>query len=577
MNLLDQLSSLPANLANLGNKRIAALAGVGTLAFAVIVAAAIFLNRPSFETLYVGLDANDSNQIAIALAEMNISFDVSSDGGTVSVPVGMTSRARMILAERGLPNSTTSGYELFDNVGSLGLTSFMQEVTRVRALEGEIARTIRSINGITAARVHIVMPDRGSFRRGEQKPSASVMVRATGNDGRRSAESVRHLVAASVPGLNVDDVTVLDSTGQLLASGDDFANSTMSRSLNIVQTVEAEVVNNIDKALAPFLGIDNFRASVRAQINTDTQQIQETVFDPDSRVERSVRVTRENAASNSSDANTPATVEQNLPDAPADGVAGPQSSESNERKEEQTNYEINSRTIATVKNSYEVERLSIAVVINQSRIAAMLGENATQADIDRQLGELEQIVSSASGLDGERGDRIKLTVVQFLDTELLNEAGAGPSVGQSLSRHAGSMINAGAFILVALLIIWFGFRPLARALTESADENDEATADLPDFSPGAGAAPGAAPGTMAGFGADFDFDPNEAPAVSAEDDFAPAMAEGAAAAPLPTFDATPDISSRVKEGPEKRLARMVEINEERAAKILRKWALEDAA
>ena len=163
------------------------------------------------------------------------------------------------------------------------------------------------------------MPDRGSFRRGEQQPSASVMVRATGNDGRRAAESIRHLVAASVPGLSVDDVTVLDSTGQLLASGDDFSNSTMSRSLNIVQTVEAEVVNNIDKALAPFLGIDNFRASVRAQINTDTQQIQETVFDPESRVERSVRVTRENTASNSSDSNAPATVEQNLPNEQPDG------------------------------------------------------------------------------------------------------------------------------------------------------------------------------------------------------------------------------------------------------------------
>jgi flagellar M-ring protein FliF len=572
MNLLGQLSSLPGNLASLGTKRLAALAGVGALAFALIVAAALFLNRPSYDTLYVGLEANDSNQIAIALAEMNVPFDVSSDGTVVSVPVGMTSRARMILAQRGLPNSTTSGYELFDNVGSLGLTSFMQQVTRVRALEGEIARTIQSINGITAARVHIVMPDRGSFRRGEQKPSASVMVRATGNDGRRSAESVRHLVAASVPGLSVDDVTVLDSTGQLLASGDDFANSTMSRSLNIVQTVEAEIISNIDKALAPFLGIDNFRASVRAQINTDTQQIQETVFDPDSRVERSTRVTRENKASNSSDANTPATVEQNLPNEQVDSAAGPQSSESNERKEEQTNYEINSRTIATVKNSYRVERLSIAVVINQSRISAMLGENATKADIDAHLGELEQIVSSASGLDSERGDHIKLTVVQFLDTELLNEAGASQGIGQTINRHAGSMINAGAFILVALLVVWFGFRPLARALTDSSEEAVEDAPDLPDFSP----TTGAAPGTMAGFGSDFDFDPSESPdAVGG--DFAPSPA--AAAVPFPDFDAPPpaDISSRVKEGPERRLARMVEINEERAAKILRKWALEDAA
>ncbi len=573
MNLLNQLSSLPGNLAGLGARRLAALAGVGAVAIVLIIAAAVVLNRPTYETLYVGLESGDSNQIAIALAEMNIPFDVSSDGAVVSVPAGLTSRARMVLAQRGLPNSSTSGYELFDNVGSLGLTSFMQEVTRVRALEGEIARTIRSINGITAARVHIVMPDRGSFRRGEQKPSASVMVRANSTDGRRSAEAVRHLVAASVPGLSVDDVTVLDSTGQLLASGDDFANSTMSRSLNIVQTVETEVVGNIDKALAPFLGIDNFRASVRAQINTDTQQIQETVFDPDSRVERSVRVTRENAASNTSEANSPATVEQNLPTEQVDSAAGPQTSESNERKEEQTNYEINSRTISTVKNSYQVERLSVAVVLNQSRIDAMLGENATQDDVDRHLAELEQIVSSAAGLDTERGDRIKLTVVQFLETELLSEGTATEGIGQSINRHAGSMINAGAFILVALLVIWFGFRPLARALTESKEDSDEALADLPDFSPDAGAAAGAIPG----FGSDFDFDPSDASGES-DDGLALGGPDADAASPFADFaPAQPDISSRVKEGPEKRLARMVEINEERAAKILRKWALEDAA
>ena len=107
----------------------------------------------------------------------------------------------MLLAERGLPNSTTAGYELFDNVGSLGLTSFMQEVTRVRALEGEIARTIQTIDGVSPRAVHIVMADIGNFRQGDQKPTASVMIRATATTGRKSAASIRHLVASSVPGL----------------------------------------------------------------------------------------------------------------------------------------------------------------------------------------------------------------------------------------------------------------------------------------------------------------------------------------------------------------------------------------
>ena len=140
----------------------------------------------------------------------------------------------MLLAEKGLPTSANAGYELFDNVGSLGLTSFMQQVTRVRALEGEIARTIQSINGIKAARVHIVMRERANFRRDEQQPSASVVIRAAGIDAdARAPAAIRYLVAAAVPGLDVDKVTVLDSNGTLLAAGDDPANTSASRSLGV--------------------------------------------------------------------------------------------------------------------------------------------------------------------------------------------------------------------------------------------------------------------------------------------------------------------------------------------------------
>ena len=144
----------------------------------------------------------------------------------------------MLLAEKGLPTSANAGYELFDNVGSLGLTSFMQQMTRVRALEGEIARTIQSIQGIKAARVHIVMAERANFRRDEQKPSASVVIRASDIDAGAGAMSIRYLVAAAVPGLNVDKVTVLDSSGTLLAAGDDPNNTSASRSIGVERTVE---------------------------------------------------------------------------------------------------------------------------------------------------------------------------------------------------------------------------------------------------------------------------------------------------------------------------------------------------
>lgn len=558
MNLLAQFNQVFENLAKLGQTKLIALAGVGVVSLALVLGAALYVNKPAYETLYVGLETTDLNQVSIALAEASIDFAVASDGTSIQVPVGMTGKARLLLAERGLPNSANAGYELFDNVGSLGLTSFMQEVTRVRALEGEIGRSIQQISGVAAARVHIVMPDVGNFRRGEQKPTASVMIRASTSTGRKAAASIRHLVASAVPGLEVDDVTILDSTGQLLAAGDEYGNSELNRSLNIVQSVQQELETNIDKALAPFLGMDNFRSSVTANLNTDSQQIQETIFDPESRVERSVRITKEEQRSQQNQNDSAATVEQNIPQAApeAGGATGPQSSDQSDKKEEQTNYEINSRTVATVRNSYQIEKLSVAVVVNRGRIAQMVGEPVDQAKIDAYLAEMQKIVTSAAGLNQERGDVVTLTAMDFLESQLLEEAASGPGVTEVLSRNLGGIINSLAFVVVAFLVVWLGLRPLVRtvgATTASTElSTDSAGLELPDFSPAAGGS-----SLMEGFGSDFGFD--------STDDL------------LGMGDDEGGFNRRVKEGPEKRLSRMVEISEERAAKILRKWAVDQAA
>lgn len=561
MNLLNQLPQVFKNFAALGQTRMLMLGGVAALAMVIILVGAFVVNKPTFETLYVGLESSDVNKISVALAESNMDFAVGADGTSVQVPVGMSSRARLVLAERGLPDSTNAGYELFDNVGSLGLTSFMQEVTRVRALEGEIGRSIQQIEGVAAARVHIVMPDVGNFRRGEQKPTASVMIRASAQAGRKAAASIRHLVASAVPGLEVDDVTLLDSTGQLLASGDDLGNGAFNRSLNLSQNVQLEIENKIDRALAPFLGMDNFRSSVTAQLNTDSQQIQETVFDPESRVERSVRSTKEEQKSQEAHPESAATVEQNVPQAaPQGGGTGPQSSDETAKREEQTNYEINQKTVATVRNGYTVEKLSVSVVVNRGRIAAMVGEPVDQEKIDAYLAEMQKIVTTAAGITADRGDVVNLTAMDFLETQLMQESVAsGPSVMEVLSRNSAGIINALAFVTVAFLLIWFAVRPVLRSVNGTAPVvatetvQDAIALDLPDFSPSlAGAG-----GLMEGFGADFGFD--------STDDL------------LGGDDADGGFNRRVREGPEKRLSRMVEISEERAAKILRKWVVEEAA
>ncbi|MBN9078605.1 MAG: flagellar M-ring protein FliF [Rhizobiales bacterium 65-79] len=544
----DQLQNVVDNLRSFGPKRLAILAAVAVLVMVTIGVSSYYLNKPAYETLYVGLDRSDVNQIGLVLGEAGISFDVDSKGTSILVPVGKTAQARMLLAEKGLPTSANAGYELFDNVGSLGLTSFMQQVTRVRALEGEIARTIQSINGVKSARVHIVMPERANFRREEQQPTASVMIRTSGIDAARTAMSIRFLVAAAVPGLNADKVTVLDTNGTLLAAGDDPASNTANRAFGVEQTVENEIESNINRALAPYLGAENFRSSVKATVNTDTKQIEETIFDPNSRVERSVQTVRTNDNSNQQQASTPTSVEQNLPtDQPAATTDGPKSTEKRERKEETTNYEINSKKIATKSDGFSISRLSIAVVVNRQRLLDILGKDASSDQINARIAEIKKVVASATGFDDKRGDEIDVAAVEFLDG-LDGAPAETPGLMDRLGAHVFSLINAAAFVLVAFLVTWFGLKPLAAAL---------------------GKAPSGAPRS-------FEEVQRSLPAAEGHAQFATAGAlPGPAGAPL--ANPIDELRQKLRPAPQERLARMVDLNEERTAHILRKWAHQEAS
>lgn len=541
----EKIQTVFDNLRSLGPRRLAMLGAAAAIVVAVILTASLWLNRPAYETLYVGLDRNDVGQIGSVLSENGIRYDVSSDGTSVMVASGYTGQARMLLAERGLPTSTNAGYELFDNVGSFGLTSFMQEVTRVRALEGEIARTIQSIVGIKSARVHIVMPERASFRREEQAPTASVVIRADRTDGVKAAMAIRHLVSAAVPRLAADKVTVLDASGELLAAGDDPANNSFARALTVERTVETQIEDNIRRALAPYLGHENFRASVRATVNTDQRQIEETTYDPESRVERSVQIVRANDQANQRQAVPPTTVQQNLPDEDISATEGPASSEQRERREETTNYEMNSKRVATISNGYSVEKLSIAVVVNRGRLAAVLGQDPTPERIAERIAEIRALVASATGLDEARGDVINVSSVEFIDG-IAGVEMSEPGLLEGVARHVGTMINALAFIVVAFLVSWFGLRPLIAAATKKEGEGmtfDDIQLSLPN-----------------------PLDPLQLPDPMAVD-----KDTGAYSGPF-TDNAPGDIRFKLKPAPQDRLAQMVDLNEERTALILRKWA-----
>ena len=542
----EQIQTIIANLRNFGPRRLGMMAAIAALVLATIGFGSFYLNRPAYETLYVGLERSDVNQIGLVLGEAGIDFDVASDGTTVLVSAGSTAQARMLLAEKGLPTSANAGYELFDNVGSLGLTSFMQQVTRVRALEGEIARTIQSIQGIKAARVHIVMAERANFRRDEQEPTASVVIRASDIDAERSATSIRYLVAAAVPGLNVDKVTVLDSSGTLLAAGDDPNNTSASRSIGVERTVETQIEDNIRRALTPYLGPDNFRASVKAEVNTDTRQTEETIFDPESRVERSVQVVRANEDNSQKTSAAPASVDQNLPEAETTPTSGPETSSKSDRKEETTNYEMNSKRIATVSNGYSLTKMSISVVVNQTRLATILGKDAKPEDFSARIAEIQKMVASATGLSEQRGDIINVSSVEFIDG-LDGAEVYVPGILDSLrraDRHDDQCAGLRRRRLPGRLV---RVAPDGRRRRQAGCR--AAGAELRGR---------AALAADAGSGGDGNCRPERA-----------AARRGGARQRSNAID---DLRQKIRPAPQDRLARMVDLNEERSAQILRKWA-----
>ncbi len=555
-NFQQLLEQLKGTLGKLGARKLIALGLVGAALMGAILYTSVYLSRPSYETLYVGLSRDDVNRMGLALGEAGIAFDVKSDGSSILVPVGKAEQARMYLAEKGLPTSNNAGYELFDNMGSLGLTSFMQEITHVRALEGEIARTIQAIRGVKAARVHIVMAEKGSFRRGDQKPSASVVIRAEGGFAAESAQSIRQLVAAAVPSLDASSVTVLDTNGRLLASAGEAANGAALLTASLEQQVAGNVDESIRKALAPYLGVGHFQSSVQATLDTDRRQTNETQFDPESRVERSVRVVRESGDSRNARDDNATGVEQNIPQEEIQNRNGESSSEKTDRREELTNYEMNTKTVSTVSDGYTVKRLSIAVVIDQARLLETAGTTPPPADfVDQQILKIRDLVATAAGLNADRGDVINVTAVNFLSPAGADMEPVSTPWSEQLMRQSGSYVNALAILAAVALLIWFGVRPLLRDQNAKPSGTEVALRE-----PGDVAVP--------------NFVGDTQQAIAGEG--AKAVIGGPEAYADQMKTSLSDLRQRMRMPAKLRLEQMIEMDEERVAAVLKQWIHETA-
>lgn len=452
-NLLQNLMALgPRRLVMLGAIAVAVLASVGIIAYSV--------SRPSMGVLYAGLDDAEAGRILAQLQTMDVPHEVGREGGAIRVPADAIPRIRMQLAQQGLPSAGGVGYELFDSQGALGLTSFMQKVNKLRATEGELVRTIQTLNGVKSARVHLSVPDSDSFQPNATAPAASVVVRsvAAGLD-RSQALAVRHLVAAAVPGMRPGAVTVMDANGVVLAAEGEAADGlALLRAEELRAAAEQRLARAVEEILVPKFGPGNVRVRVAAEIDLGRETLREQVFDPNGRVERSVQNVAERESAQDRETETPTTVEQNLPLEDVNQGAATGSRSETARDEETTNYEISSRQRERVQDAGDIRRLAVAVVVNGTYATAADGTSSYQPRSAEELRQVENVVRTAIGFSQTRGDQVTVENLQFLAEPASGGAGSAVMVADAgLGR--GWLPWAVAAIAVTLLAV-LALRPL---------------------------------------------------------------------------------------------------------------------
>ena len=443
-------------LRSLEPARLAAVVAVTSAVLGFFLWLSLRIAAPDMSLLYGTLSAEDSRAIESRFQNMGQHFELSGDGSAISVPQERVDDLRVALASEGLPSGATVGYEIFDRAG-LGGGDFLQSISHLRALEGELSRTIGSIGEIAQARVHLVLPKGQLFHGESQAPSASIVVSAAGLSplAAQQVAAIQHLVATAVPGLRPQMISVVDQRGNLLArgDGDESLSAAASRSEEQRIAYERRLARSIEELLTPTLGFGNVRAQVAADLDFDQVTENAETYDPDSQVVRSSQSVEE---INSAEGNNAASESR-----PAFGLPVADSgSREAERTEEAVTYELSRTTRTQVRQAGELRRLSVAVMVNGSNAVGEDGNRLYTPRSSAEMAQIENLVRSAIGLDESRGDRLEVVNLPFTDLsvgvkpeESVGFAGLGSSELLRLAELA-------ALSLLALAVIFFVVRPL---------------------------------------------------------------------------------------------------------------------
>jgi flagellar M-ring protein FliF len=460
------LQSLASFLKGLGAARVMAMVAVTAALIGFFAFVIMRVTTPQMTTLFTDLSAEDSSGIVKDLERQAIAYELRNDGAVIMVPKDKVTRLRMKLAEAGLPKGGGVGYEIFDKSDALGTTSFVQNINHLRALEGELARTIRAIDRIQAARVHLVLPERPLFSRETPEPSASIVLRVRGSLEPQQVRAVRHIVASAVNGLKPQRVSIVDEAGHLLADGatgdTDGASGDERRA-----GFEKRMRNQVEAIVSSVVGLG--RARVQLSADFDYNKVTQTSdrFDPEGRVLRSSQ-TREESTANG-DNSGQVTVANELPGGGRqENAAGPR--DQSKKSEETNNYEISRITKTEVTEAGKVNRISVAVLVDGIYSKNDKGEMVYAERAKDQLDRIAALVRSSIGFDQKRGDQVEVVNLKFAEGPAVipvSEPQGWLGMFQFTKDDVMYAIELGVMMLLGLVVLFMVIRPLVKRILAS--------------------------------------------------------------------------------------------------------------
>jgi flagellar M-ring protein FliF len=463
-----------------GAARLAAMLAVTLALIGFFAFVMLRMSQPAMGVLFADLSSQDVSAIVKDLDTRGVKYELRGDGQTILAPRADVPRLRLELAGKGIPSGGGVGYEIFDKGDAFSSTSFVQNINHLRALEGELSRTIRSIGRVQAARVHLVIPERRLFERDREPPRASIALKLAGDLDNAQVRAIRHLVSSAVDGLKPERVSIVDERGRLLADGAQGEQGMVGVALDERQgAIEKRVKSQVEDIVASIVGPGRARVQVSAALDTNRIESRSETFDPESKVIRSSQNRTEASATN--EQREGVTVGNELPGAQQNqGQQQGQQRDSSSKNEEVVNYEISRTTRTEVQDGGRVRKLSVAVLVD-GVYTRQGNETNYQPRSPEELERIGQLVRTAIGFDRQRGDQVEVVNLRFAEAPQAPADLTEQTLMQQLTSFSREDVVRFAEMAVIALLILIVLMVVVRPLLKQVLAPDREARAIPSF------------------------------------------------------------------------------------------------